>query len=99
MADGVKYIDINNHTLMYCLVVCATMGQRQQRWMVTMGGGDGRGAPLLPFMGGTCDTNRWRSCCGGVGAVFLGVSSMPLFHVIPSHDSITKLSLNKNIVT
>ena len=36
-----------------------------------MDGGDGRGVPALPLMCGTGDVGRWRSCCGGVSAIFL----------------------------
>ena len=66
MADDVSYI--NNHTLCY-LVLHTDMGQRKQRWMVAVDGGDPGGAPVcllcaLPGMliGGVADVVAWVSC-------------------------------------
>ena len=71
MAVSINYVDIDNRILLYCLMVRATVGQRQRQWMVAVGGGDGGGAPALLLMYDTRDAGRWRSCGGGVDVVFL----------------------------
>ena len=71
MIVSVNYVNIDNRTLVYCLVVSATVGQRQRQLMVAVGGGDGGNAPSLLLMYGTGDIDRWPSSCGGVGVVFL----------------------------
>jgi hypothetical protein len=69
VAVSVNYVNNDNRTLLYYLVVRAVVGQRQRRCMMALAGGDGGGAPALPLMCGTGDDNRWHSCCGGVDVV------------------------------
>ena len=68
---SINYVDIDNRILLYCLMVRATVGQRQRQWMVAVGGGDGGGAPAFLLMCDTGDAGIWHTCGGGVDVVFL----------------------------